>query len=580
MLGLNATQLFDRYQTYLTRCDATGITVDVSRIAFEDGYWEEIERKFDLAYEAMEKLEKGAHANIDEGRRVGHYWLRAPALAPDEALTAAIRGTLAKIKAFAAKVHAGDIAAPSADAFTDVLQIGIGGSALGPQQVADALGGAPGRPDRMGVHFVDNTDPDGVRKLLASLGVRLATTLVLVVSKSGGTPETRNGMVEVRAAMEARGLDFRRQAVAITGDGSKLDKLAEDEGWVERFPMWDWVGGRTSVMATVGLVPAALRGIDIDAFLDGAAKMDACTRVQDTAKNPAARLAAAWYHATGMGQGQKAMVVLPYKDRLLLLSRYLQQLVMESLGKKLDRDGNEVFQGITVYGNKGSTDQHAYVQQLRDGLNDFFATFIIVQRDVEDLYASRRRYSSSDPSDWKITKRPANSPPPPPIEEPPIPCPPDPPGGFVVRPDPPVYVEDQHTSGDFLKGFYLGTREALWEAGRESITITLDTLNAASLGALIALYERAVGLYAELININAYHQPGVEAGKEAAASVLELKRQVVDYAASADGPFAAAAAAESIGKPEAVETVHHLLTHLAANGRHVTAEGDRFKPIG
>src|SRR5207249_649333 len=95
---------------------------------------------------------------------------------------------------------------------------------------------------------------------------------------------------------------------------------------------------------------------------------------------PAALLALMWYHATG-GKGQKDMVVLPYKDRLLLFSRYLQQLVMESLGKRLDRDGNRVEQGISVYGNKGSTDQHAYVQQLRDGVNNFFTTFIRVLED-------------------------------------------------------------------------------------------------------------------------------------------------------------------------------------------------------
>src|SRR5206468_6487241 len=104
---------------------------------------------------------------------------------------------------------------------------------------------------------------------------------------------------------------------------------------------------------------------------------DVATRAHDTLKNPAALLALAWYHATG-GKGAKDMVVLPYKDRLLLFSRYLQQLVMESLGKRLNLKGERVDQGIAVYGNKGSTDQHAYVQQLRDGVNNFFATFIRV----------------------------------------------------------------------------------------------------------------------------------------------------------------------------------------------------------
>jgi glucose-6-phosphate isomerase len=144
--------------------------------------------------------------------------------------------------------------------------------------------------------------------------------------------------------------------------------------------MFDWVGGRTSELSAVGLLPAALQGVDIQAMLDGAAAMDAATRTHDTLKNPAALLALMWFHATG-GKGQKDMVVLPYKDRLLLFSRYLQQLVMESLGKRLDLDGKRVDQGINVFGNKGSTDQHAYVQQLRDGVNNFFITFIRVLKD-------------------------------------------------------------------------------------------------------------------------------------------------------------------------------------------------------
>jgi len=141
--------------------------------------------------------------------------------------------------------------------------------------------------------------------------------------------------------------------------------------------MWDWVGGRTSVFSSVGLLPAALQGLDINAFLYGAKMMDDFTRNPEVSKNPAALLAWMWFHAGG-GRGEKAMVMLPYKDRLLLFSRYLQQLVMESIGKENDLVGKKVNQGLTVYGNKGSTDQHAFVQQLRDGTADFFVTFIEV----------------------------------------------------------------------------------------------------------------------------------------------------------------------------------------------------------
>jgi glucose-6-phosphate isomerase len=294
--------------------------------------------------------------------------------------------------------------------------------------------------------------------------------------------------------------------------GSQMDHTAAAQGWLARFPMFDWVGGRTSVLSAVGLVPAALQGLDIDGLLAGAAACDEATRRQELKDNPAALMALMWHHATG-GKGKKDMVVLPYKDRLLLFSRYLQQLVMESLGKRLDLQGERVDQGIAVYGNKGSTDQHAYVQQLRDGVNNFFVTFIRV------------------------------------LES----------GG------PAHEVEPGVTAGDYLHGFLLGTRAALFENERESMTITIPRVDARTVGGLIALFERAVGLYASLIGINAYHQPGVEAGKKAAASVLALQGKVL--AALSASPQTAEQDAAAAGVPDAAETVYLLLEHLVANGR-------------
>jgi glucose-6-phosphate isomerase len=319
----------------------------------------------------------------------------------------------------------------------------------------------------------------------------------------------------MRLAAEAfarASLPFARHAAAITLPGSALDREAEAAGWLARFPMFDWVGGRTSELSAVGLLPAALQGLDVDGLLAGAAACDEATRVRDARRNPAALLALAWHHAGG-GRGEKAMVVLPYKDRLLLLGRYLQQLVMESLGKRLDLAGRVVEQGLTVYGNKGSTDQHAYVQQLRDGRNDFFALFVRVLE----------------------------------------------PGGS------PLEVEPGVTAGDYLHGFWLGTRAALAENERESLTLTLPRVDAASVGALIALFERTVGLYASLIGVNAYHQPGVEAGKQAAAAALALQGRVL--AALSAEPRSAEQIAERAGAPEQAETVYFLLEHLCASGR-------------
>ena len=193
---------------------------------------------------------------------------------------------------------------------------------------------------------------------------------------------------------------------------------------------------------------------------------------------------------------------------------------MESLGKESDLDGNTVHQGIAVYGNKGSTDQHAYVQQLRDGVDNFFATFIEVRE---------------------------------------------------ARAGTSIEVEPGVNSGDFLQGFLRGTRTALGDQGRASITISIPHVDAYYLGTLIALFERAVSFYASFVNINAYHQPGVEAGKKAAGDFLETLSKVLQYLSSNPGQASTAdEVAAAIGSGDN-EEIFHILTHLAANSPGITA---------
>lgn len=515
-------QHLEHFRTHLFHDDRLGLWLDTSRIDFPPGLLDALEPRLGQAYEAMKSLEAGSIANADENRMVGHYWLRAPELAPTPEITHAINVTLKNILEFVAAVHAGRIKPTHTNKFLHVLVIGIGGSALGPQLVAAALGSAN---DAMIPWFFDNTDPDGFDQTIDALGDELASTLTVVISKSGGTKETRNGMLEAKAAYERRGLDFCRHAVAVTGEASELDKYAIEHGFLARFPMWDWVGGRTSELSAVGLLPAALQGIDVEAVLRGARWMDEVTRSTETKTNPAGRLAAAWFSATN-GRGQKDMVLLPYKDRLELFSRYAQQLVMESLGKRLDRQGNEVWQGISVYGNKGSTDQHAYVQQLRDGIDNFFVTFVEVLED-------------RDPS------------------------------------KPNIEVEPRTTSGDYLSGFFQGTRRALSERGRGSITITLEKLDAQALGAMIALFERAVGIYAELVNINAYHQPGVEAGKKAAAEVLALTHRILQVMETHRGQTLTLAEVTDRAHSTDVEAVFMTLRRLSSG---TNSKVQRVKP--
>jgi len=198
-----------------------------------------------------------------------------------------------------------------------------------------------------------------------------------------------------------------------------------------------------------------------------------------------------------------------------LFSRYLQQLIMESLGKEKDLSGAIVHQGLSVYGNKGSTDQHAYVQQLRDGIANFFVVF------VEAL----RNANAKDQID----------------------------------------VEPGVTSGDFLNGFFLGTRQALNENGRKSITVTIGAVDAFNVGMLIALFERFVGLYADMVGINAYHQPGVEAGKKAASEILSLQKEILDLLAKNSSPLSVDEIAAQL--KNSPQIIFKILCHLHASNK-------------
>jgi glucose-6-phosphate isomerase len=474
-----------------------------------------MEPQMQKAFANMAALESGANANPDENRMVGHYWLRNPSLAPSPEIRKEIEYTTARIKKFAAKIHAGKISGAGGP-FKNYLLIGIGGSALGPQFVAHALGDP--RTDKLKPFFFDNTDPDGMDRVLATIGSGLNRTLCIIVSKSGGTIETRNGMLVAENAFKQAGLHFEQHAIAVTSHGSELDKYAVKNKWLIRFPMWDWVGGRTSEFSAVGLLPAALQGIDITNFILGACECDKTTSSNNVKVNPAALVALALYES-GNGKGTKNMVVLPYKDRLELFSKYLQQLVMESIGKEQDLNRTVVNQGIAVFGNKGTTDQHSYIQQLRDGLNNFFVTFIEVLNDGNKQN---------------------------------------------------LEVEPEVTCGNYLHGFYLGTRQALAEKDRESITITVKEVSPFVVGMLIALFERAVGFYASLINVNAYHQPGVEAGKKAAGKVIETQRKVLNFLSKhPDTGFSVETISKEIGVEDDVEHVFKICEYLSINKKEI-----------
>jgi len=517
---------WQKFQEYLLYHEELGLQLDISKVTFEQEILDQIETRMQTVYPKIRELEGGAIANPDENRMVGHYWLRRPELAPTFKIAQEIKTTVNSIKEFAARVHQGLLRGEKDKAFENVLVVGIGGSSLGPRFVADALGTAG---DKMKLYFLDNTDPDGMDRIFNQLRGKLDITLTVIISKSGGTVETRNGMEEIRRLYQEQGLEFPRHAVSITQSGSQLDRTRTKEGWLKAFPIWDWVGGRTSVLSAVGLLPLALQGIDIDLLLAGAGKCDEITRNEDTKNNPSALLAAMWYIITG-GQGGKQMVMLPYKDRLELFSNYLQQLIMESLGKERDLAGKITKQGIAVLGNKGSTDQHSYVQQLLDGPDNIFVTFIEVLRD---------------------------------------------------RNLPSPKVAEGSTSGDYLQAFLLGTRKALSQKGKDSITITMTEINEFSIGVLLALFERAVGIYALLVNINAYHQPAVELGKKGAEEVILLKNKAIAYLHKHEGQkFTVEELAKVLGEEGKVETLFKVLQHAAHNPDHgIRAEKSNIREL-
>jgi len=446
----------------------TGFSLDLAGLGLAVEQFSALTERIGAAHREMQRIEAGEIKNPDEGRRVTHFTDR---------LTYPTSPLFAEVEAFAAAVRAGKLRTRAGKRFKSLVVNGIGGSALGPQLLQFALNGPywnelrrKRRRGGLRVYFLDNTDAAGIADLLAA--VDLDTALFLTISKSGGTIETKNNLAALEQACADARIRFPEQACAITMPGSELDQLARQAKWRKVFPMADSIGGRTSVTSIVGHLPAALAGIDFSSFLAGACRMDAWTRHEALFANPAYLLAAAWF-IVGNGHGDRNMVIVPYADRLVLLSRYLQQLVMESLGKELDRQGRVVHQGLNVFGNKGGTDAHAFIQQLHDGRDDFFATFIEVLRDPLHL-----------PVDGDVTM------------------------------------------GDYLHAFQAGLAAALRAKHRPVIQLQIRAVDPENLGMLIALYERTVACYAELIDINAFHQPGVQAYKKASGETIAIQRQL------------------------------------------------------
>jgi glucose-6-phosphate isomerase len=354
--------------------------------------------------------------------------------------------------------------------FDNFVVLGIGGSALGPIAVHHALSAADS-----GINFFveDNIDPERLARTFGDLDLR--KTMFNVVTKSGKTSETMAQMMTVAGMLEKEGLKLCDHMIATTDkENGNLALIAKKEG-LKTFILPSDVGGRFSELCPVGLLPAAVCGIDIRGLLSGAAHMDEiCSREQD---NPAAMFAL--LHVLGMKKGMNVSVMMPYADSLRFISDWYAQIWAESLGKKVDNDGNDVFVGQTPVGALGVTDQHSQVQLYTEGPFDKIITLLKVDTFRNDMEI---------------------------------------PAAFE-------YVEDisflaGKSFAQLLAAEYKATEYALTVANRPNISITLSEVDAFSIGALLYFFEMATAYAGEMMNINTFDQPGVEEGKLATFALM------------------------------------------------------------
>jgi len=363
--------------------------------------------------------------------------------------------------------------------FEDVVVLGIGGSGLGAKAVRDALLGPfwndrtpEGRDHFPRLHVVDNPDPDTMFGLLQRVDV--AKTLFNVVSKSGATAETMAQYLIVRDAVErAVGPEHARGHFLFTTDpvGGALRRIGEAEG-IPMLSIPPNVGGRFSVLSTVGLFPAAVCGIDTDGLLAGAAAMVERCRAGRLAENPAGVLATL-LHDAERAQGRSVHVLMPYSDRLRSVALWFQQLWAESLGKAKNLDGVLTPTGPTPVPAVGASDQHSFLQLMMEGPDDKVVLFVEVEDHGVDAVIPKRHPEMSE---------------------------------FAYL--------GGHSLGELVNTERRATAEALRLAGRPNATFYMPRISAETLGQLFMLWQVATVYAGALYRVDPLDQPGVELSKK------------------------------------------------------------------
>ncbi len=392
------------------------------------------------------------------------------------------RQQLEKLKVFLEQLDSGEIANERGEAFTEYVNIGIGGSDLGPRALYLALSAYAQKNRR--VHFISNVDPDDGAAVLQNLD--LARTLVGVVSKSGSTLETLTNEEVARAAFAAAGLNPRDHFVAVTGQGSPMD---DPQKYLRSFYMFDSIGGRYSATSMVGAVMLGF-GLGYDAFIEilrGANEMDRAAEKRDIRNNPALLLAVLgiWNHNF---LGHQTVAVLPYSQGLLRFPAHLQQCDMESNGKSVNRKGEKVLHktGPIVWGEPGTNGQHAFYQLLHQGTTVVPAEFIgfrhgqyTMDLEIEGTTSQQKLIANLLAQSLALASG----------------------------------RKDENPN-------------RLFAGNRPSSILLADKLEPHTMGGLLALYEAKIVLQGFIWNINSFDQEGVQLGKVLAGRFLEHMRIV------------------------------------------------------
>ena len=443
--------------------------------------------------DAIEKYFGGEKINATEKRAVLHTALRNfsgnPVFVDGQDVMPEVDATLAKMKKFSEEVISGDFKGYSGKAITDVVNIGIGGSDLGPNMVVEGL---HFYKNRLNSHFISNIDGDHVLETLK--GLDRETTLFVIVSKTFTTQETLTNATTVKNWFleEAKEEDIKQNFVAVSTNLEKVREFGIDDNNV--FTMWDWVGGRYSLWSAVGLSISLSLGFDnFKKFLDGAYAMDQHFRKTPFDKNIPVVLAliSIWYNNFF---GTESEVVIPYTQYLQKLAPFLQQLSMESNGKSVDRNGDPVdYQtGNIIWGNTGTNVQHAFMQLVHQGTKLIPVDFIGFKNSLHGNKEHHDKLMANFHAQAEAL--------------------------FAGKTAEQVHLDMKHKGNQAEIEKLLPFK--VFEGNRPSNSILFEKLDPRNLGALIAMYEHKTFVQGVIWNIYSFDQFGVELGKELANKLL------------------------------------------------------------